>query len=71
MKLKWQYNSQFPRACYYFVFQAKEFQAFWGEMSELRRFQDGSICEAVVWNGGTLSHKRGVTGRAIRYVLNR
>jgi U3 small nucleolar RNA-associated protein 22 len=30
--------------------QAKNFRAFWGKKSELRRFQDGSIVEAVVWN---------------------
>lgn len=29
---------------------AAAFRAFWGEKSELRRFQDGKICEAVVWD---------------------
>ena len=29
---------------------AVAFRAFWGEKSELRRFQDGSIKEAVVWD---------------------
>ncbi|KAF5838727.1 Nrap protein [Dunaliella salina] len=28
---------------------AAKFRAFWGEASELRRFQDGKISEAVVW----------------------
>ncbi|XP_017004505.2 nucleolar protein 6 [Drosophila takahashii] len=28
---------------------AAEFRRFWGEKSNLRRFQDGSITEAVVW----------------------
>ncbi|XP_068153194.1 nucleolar protein 6 [Drosophila tropicalis] len=28
---------------------AAEFRSFWGDKSNLRRFQDGSICEAVVW----------------------
>jgi len=28
---------------------AKAFRAFWGNKSEIRRFQDGSIVEAVVW----------------------
>ncbi|EDV49121.2 nucleolar protein 6 [Drosophila erecta] len=28
---------------------AEEFRRFWGEKSNLRRFQDGSITEAVVW----------------------
>uniref|UniRef100_K7G936 Nucleolar protein 6 n=1 Tax=Pelodiscus sinensis TaxID=13735 RepID=K7G936_PELSI len=30
--------------------EPREFQRFWGEKSELRRFQDGSICEAAVWD---------------------
>ena len=29
--------------------EALEFRGFWGEKSELRRFADGRICEAVVW----------------------
>ncbi|XP_013142491.1 PREDICTED: nucleolar protein 6 [Papilio polytes] len=29
--------------------ESEEFRSFWGEKSELRRFQDGSITEAVVW----------------------
>jgi U3 small nucleolar RNA-associated protein 22 len=29
---------------------AARFRALWGERSELRRFQDGRICEAVVWD---------------------
>jgi U3 small nucleolar RNA-associated protein 22 len=29
--------------------QAKNFRAFWGPKSELRRFQDGTIVEAVLW----------------------
>lgn len=28
---------------------AARFRGFWGEVSELRRFQDGKISEAVVW----------------------
>lgn len=28
---------------------AKEFRQFWGEKSELRRFQDGSILESLIW----------------------
>lgn len=31
---------------------AAEFRQFWGDRSELRRFQDGAICEAVVWDCG-------------------
>uniref|UniRef100_A0A1A9W458 Nucleolar protein 6 n=1 Tax=Glossina brevipalpis TaxID=37001 RepID=A0A1A9W458_9MUSC len=29
--------------------KASEFRKFWGEKAQLRRFQDGSITEAVVW----------------------
>eukprot|EP00466_Bigelowiella_natans_P001797 jgi/Bigna1/78753/fgenesh1_pg.57_\ len=29
---------------------AKQFRAFWGDRSELRRFKDGRINEAVVWD---------------------
>uniref|UniRef100_A0A336KUH3 Nucleolar protein 6 n=1 Tax=Culicoides sonorensis TaxID=179676 RepID=A0A336KUH3_CULSO len=29
--------------------ESKEFRAFWGEKSELRRFKDGSITESCVW----------------------
>nr|XP_032514670.1 nucleolar protein 6-like [Danaus plexippus plexippus] len=36
--------------------EAEQFRDFWGEKSELRRFQDGSITEACVWDGqGTVS----------------
>jgi U3 small nucleolar RNA-associated protein 22 len=31
---------------------AAAFRAFWGERAELRRFADGQICEAVVWEVG-------------------
>ena len=27
--------------------ESEQFRTFWGEKSELRRFQDGHICEAV------------------------
>ncbi len=31
---------------------ARAFRAFWGSKAELRRFQDGAITEAVVWEEG-------------------
>lgn len=31
---------------------ARAFRAFWGAKAELRRFQDGAITEAVVWEEG-------------------
>ncbi|KAE8636849.1 hypothetical protein XENTR_v10003167 [Xenopus tropicalis] len=49
--------------------QALDFRAFWGEKSELRRFQDGSICEAVVWPGSSLCEKRKVPELIVKYLL--
>lgn len=34
---------------------AKQFQAFWGAQSSLRRFKDGKICEALVWESAPAS----------------
>ncbi|NXV02226.1 NOL6 protein, partial [Cettia cetti] len=49
--------------------EALEFRTFWGEKSELRRFQDGSICEAVVWEASTVSQKRLIPEQIIRHLL--
>ncbi|KAM4706920.1 nucleolar protein 6 isoform 2-T2 [Discoglossus pictus] len=49
--------------------EASEFQTFWGQKSELRRFQDGSICEAVVWPGSTVSEKRKVPELIVKHLL--
>ncbi|XP_041278004.1 nucleolar protein 6 isoform X2 [Onychostruthus taczanowskii] len=49
--------------------KALEFRTFWGEKSELRRFQDGSICEAVVWEASTVSQKRLIPEQIIRHLL--
>ncbi|KAK3096655.1 hypothetical protein FSP39_002142 [Pinctada imbricata] len=52
--------------------EAKDFREFWGEKSELRRFKDGSICEAVAWmNDGKISERRNVCRSVIRHVLSR
>ncbi|XP_022104719.1 nucleolar protein 6-like [Acanthaster planci] len=48
--------------------EAEEFQKFWGEGSELRRFQDGSICEAVVWPGQTAAEKRLICSHIIKHL---
>lgn len=32
--------------------EAKQFREFYGEKSELRKFVDNAICEAVVWTTG-------------------
>ncbi|KAM4753887.1 LOW QUALITY PROTEIN: nucleolar protein 6 [Cyanocitta cristata] len=49
--------------------EALEFRTFWGEKSELRRFQDGSICEAVVWEASAVCQKRLIPEQIIRHLL--
>ncbi|XP_066195759.1 nucleolar protein 6 [Sylvia atricapilla] len=49
--------------------EALEFRTFWGDKSELRRFQDGSICEAVVWEASTVCQKRLIPEQIIRHLL--
>ncbi|XP_075383089.1 nucleolar protein 6 isoform X2 [Mycteria americana] len=49
--------------------EALDFRTFWGEKSELRRFQDGSICEAVVWEADTVYQKRLIPEQIIRHLL--
>lgn len=52
--------------------EAKEFQKFWGEKSELRKFKDGTICEAVLWTEGTtMADKRNICSKIISYMLNK
>uniref|UniRef100_A0A8C4U7G8 Nucleolar protein 6 n=1 Tax=Falco tinnunculus TaxID=100819 RepID=A0A8C4U7G8_FALTI len=49
--------------------EALDFRTFWGEKAELRRFQDGSICEAVVWEANTVSQKRLIPEQIIKHLL--
>uniref|UniRef100_A0A8C3K0Z5 Nucleolar protein 6 n=1 Tax=Calidris pygmaea TaxID=425635 RepID=A0A8C3K0Z5_9CHAR len=49
--------------------EALDFRTFWGEKSELRRFQDSSICEAVVWKADTICHKRLIPEQIVRHLL--
>ncbi|CAL7937003.1 unnamed protein product [Xylocopa violacea] len=52
--------------------EAIEFRKFWGKKSELRRFQDGTIREAVVWSKGkTLAAKRIICKKIIDFVLTK
>ena len=46
------------------LFQAasKKFRQFWGEKSELRRFRDGAIVEAVVWDEAPMVGGIGLKG---------
>ncbi|KFM82766.1 Nucleolar protein 6, partial [Stegodyphus mimosarum] len=50
---------------------AKEFQSFWGSRSEMRRFQDGTIREAVYWPAITVADKRNVFFSMIKDILKR
>lgn len=45
--------------------EAAEFQKFWGEMAERRRFKDGSITESLVWTPGSP-----VTLQIIRHLVS-
>lgn len=44
---------------------ARAFRAFWGEKAELRRFQDGSITEAVVWEEGGPAERHLIIDRCV------
>ncbi|XP_068242070.1 nucleolar protein 6 isoform X1 [Palaemon carinicauda] len=52
--------------------EGKNFREFWGEKSNLRRFQDGSFHEAVLW--GTVNQpvgdRRLIPGSVAKYILN-
>ena len=47
---------------------AAEFRQFWGEKSELRRFQDGSMTENVLWSQRT---QFGICEEIIKHILQR
>ncbi|CAH0587856.1 unnamed protein product [Chrysodeixis includens] len=49
--------------------EAEQFRAFWGDKSELRRFQDGSITETCVWEGEALAERRAVTKQIVDYLM--
>uniref|UniRef100_UPI00398EAFAB nucleolar protein 6 n=1 Tax=Pristiophorus japonicus TaxID=55135 RepID=UPI00398EAFAB len=49
--------------------EAAEFRDFWGEISELRRFQDGSICEAVLWQGDNICDRRLIPEQIVKHLL--
>ncbi|KAA8592916.1 hypothetical protein FQN60_018371 [Etheostoma spectabile] len=49
--------------------KAAEFRQLWGSRSELRRFQDGAITEAVLWDGETMCQKRLVPRQIITHLL--
>lgn len=51
--------------------EAKEFRSFWSEKSQLRRFKDGDVCEAVVWSDSkvAISKKRCIVRDIVHYVF--
>ncbi|XP_001365176.3 nucleolar protein 6 isoform X1 [Monodelphis domestica] len=49
--------------------EAADFRQFWGSRSELRRFQDGSIREAVLWNAESMAEKRLLPHQVITHLL--
>ena len=51
------------------VFVAGAFRLFWGEKSNLRRFMDGAICEAVVWPGDSIAERRMILTHISSYIL--
>nr|CAG4652186.1 EOG090X0E0D [Triops cancriformis] len=48
---------------------AGDFRKFWGKKSELRRFQDGTVAEAVVWAGPNYAGRRTVVKQIVEYIL--
>lgn len=50
--------------------EALEFRQFWGKRSELRRFQDTSICEAVYFECENVAAKRLVYSDIVKYILS-
>ena len=63
--------SQFAASFLSLFPQAEDFRAFWGKKSELRRFQDSSILEAVVWPAKTAAERRTIPARVSSHVLQR
>ncbi|XP_068616860.1 nucleolar protein 6 [Brachionichthys hirsutus] len=49
--------------------KAAEFRRLWGPRSELRRFQDGAITEAVLWDGKSMHQKQLVPQQIITHLL--
>ncbi|XP_004428412.1 PREDICTED: nucleolar protein 6 [Ceratotherium simum simum] len=49
--------------------EAADFRRFWGSRSELRRFQDGAIREAVVWEAASMAQKRLIPHQVVTHLL--
>lgn len=59
--------SENPLCCW--CLKAAEFRQLWGSLSQLRRFQDGAITEAVLWSGNSISHRRFIVLKIINHLL--
>ncbi|RWS28285.1 nucleolar protein 6-like protein [Leptotrombidium deliense] len=51
--------------------EAEDFKLYWEELSELRRFQDGEVCEAVYWKASNINEKRHIFRTALRHILQK
>lgn len=51
--------------------EAANFRDLWQEKSEIRKFQNGDICEAVLWNCNTIDDRRYIIINALKHVSNR
>uniref|UniRef100_A0A671KPG3 Nucleolar protein 6 n=1 Tax=Sinocyclocheilus anshuiensis TaxID=1608454 RepID=A0A671KPG3_9TELE len=49
--------------------KAAEFRQLWGSRSQLRRFQDGAITEAVLWSSSSISQRRFIVLKIITHLL--
>ncbi|XP_075416145.1 nucleolar protein 6 [Tenrec ecaudatus] len=49
--------------------EAAAFRKLWGPRSELRRFQDGAIREAVVWEAASMAQKRLIPQQVVTHLL--
>ncbi|XP_038221323.1 nucleolar protein 6 [Zerene cesonia] len=50
--------------------EAEQFRLFWGDKSELRRFQDGTHTEACVWRARSPAQRRAVCAQIVDYLMH-
>ncbi|KAJ8602350.1 hypothetical protein CTAYLR_004235 [Chrysophaeum taylorii] len=50
---------------------SSSFRDFWGDKAQVRRFRDGAIVEAVVWEARDQATRRAIPERAARFALSR
>lgn len=51
--------------------KVKEFIKFWGELTTLRRFPDGTTCEAVYFETKTIKDKREIINKIISFIAKK